>query len=344
MAAAAHRLIATVRGHPRHVVLGAIVAGLLLAPLGPVGVLPAAAAIGAVGGRSRLAPVAAAALVAGALVSTIRLAALDAGPLAAMDGRAVTVRAIVVEPVRERPFGPAVARARLLDGPAAGEQAVLRIGAYAHSGAWPQVGDEVLVRGRVAPLGRFDAYQRRRNAHAAIVAYRVTPTGARRGGLAGALDSVRRRAERGLASGLAPPESALLRGMVLGEDERLSQAARDDFQRSGLAHILAVSGSNVMLLAALVLAACALTGVPLRARLLLSAAAIAVYVPLTGGGPSIQRAGVMGIAGLAAALAGRPPPRWNRPGPPAAATPGPNPRGPAGPGGRRPLPPWGGLP
>src|SRR4051794_10077243 len=280
MAAAGRRGIAAIRGHPRHIVLGAIVAGLLVAPLGPAGVLPGALVAGVVGGRSRLAPVAAAALVAAALLASMRLAALDAGPLAVMDGRNVVARAVVLEPVRERPVGPAVARARLLDGPAAGEQAVLRIGAYAHSGAWPEVGDEVLVRGRVAPLGRFDAYQRRRNAHAAIVAYRVTPTGARRGGLPGALDSVRRRAERGLGSGVAPPESALLRGMVLGEDERLSQAAREDFQRSGLAHILAVSGSNVMLLATLVLAACAVAGVPLRARLALSAAAIAVYVPL----------------------------------------------------------------
>jgi competence protein ComEC len=85
---------------------------------------------------------------------------------------------------------------------------------------------------------------------------------------------------------------------------------RDDFQRSGLAHILAVSGQNVMLLAALALAAAGALGVPLRARLLLVLALIAIYVPLAGGGPSIQRAGVMGAAGLAAALAGRPAQRW----------------------------------
>jgi competence protein ComEC len=35
-------------------------------------------------------------------------------------------------------------------------------------------------------------------------------------------------------------------------------------------------------------------------------ALIALYVPLAGGGPSIQRAGVMGAAGIVAALAGRP--------------------------------------
>ena len=98
--------------------------------------------------------------------------------------------------------------------------------------------------------------------------------------------------------------------MVLGEDERLSDDVRDDFKRSGLAHIVAVSGQNVVLLIVLVLAACALTGVPLRARLVLAAAVVILYVPLAGGGPSIQRAGVMGVAGLVAALAGRPARRW----------------------------------
>jgi len=39
-------------------------------------------------------------------------------------------------------------------------------------------------------------------------------------------------------------------------------------------------------------------------------ALVALYVPLAGAGPSIQRAGIMGAAGLVAALAGRPAARW----------------------------------
>jgi competence protein ComEC len=171
-------------------------------------------------------------------------------------------------------------------------------------------GDIVAVSGRVAPLGFADAFQRLRNAHAAIEATRVEVTHQRRGGVAGALDGIRRRAEAGLTQRLDAPESALLRGMVLGADERLTPETKDDFQRSGLAHILAVSGQNVMLLAVLVLAVAQLAGLPIRARLLLAALLIALYVPLTGAGPSIQRAGVMGIAGLVAALAGRPTRRW----------------------------------
>jgi competence protein ComEC len=307
--AAAGRGLAVVRAHPRHVVLAGLVAGLLLSPVGPPGVVPAAV-VAAVMARGRLALVAAAAVIVGAGLAQARLAALDAGPLAKLTGQRVEARATVLEPVRERSNGPAVARVRLLDGPGAGEQAVLRVRGNAYDGAWPQVGDEIHVVGRVAPLGRFDAYQRRRNAHAALEAYRFNRTGRRRGGLAGVLDGMRRRAERGLEVGLAQDDSALLRGMVLGEDERLSEETREDFQTSGLAHILAVSGQNVMLLAALVLFAGSMTGLALRPRLLLAIGLIAVYVPLAGGGPSIQRAGVMGIAGLVAALAGQPARRW----------------------------------
>ena len=66
-----------------------------------------------------------------------------------------------------------------------------------------------------------------------------------------------------------------------------------------------------MLLALLATPILALAGVPLRSRACwILIALIAVYVPVAGAGPSIQRAGVMGAAGLVAALAGRPRARW----------------------------------
>ncbi len=90
----------------------------------------------------------------------------------------------------------------------------------------------------------------------------------------------------------------------------IDAATVDDFRRSGLAHLLAVSGQNVLLLALLAVPVLALLGVSLRARLLVVIALIAVYVPITGAGPSIQRAAVMGAAGIVAVLAGRPAHRW----------------------------------
>jgi len=139
---------------------------------------------------------------------------------------------------------------------------------------------------------------------------RLRLTGARRGGVAGVADGIRDRADAALGSGTPQPEAALLRGFVLGEDDRIDPATVEDFKRSGLAHLLAVSGDCVMLLSLLGASILGLLGVPLRARLLCLLALIAVYVPVTGAAPSIQRAGIMGAAGLIAALAGRPRSRW----------------------------------
>ncbi|HEX4731309.1 MAG TPA: ComEC/Rec2 family competence protein [Solirubrobacterales bacterium] len=116
---------------------------------------------------------------------------------------------------------------------------------------------------------------------------------------------IRERAEAGLGEGMPAREAALARGFVLGDDDGLDQPTKEDFIRAGLSHLTAVSGENVTLLALLALPVLAAFGVPLRERLVWTIALIAVYVPLAGSGPSIQRAAVMGAAGLLATLAGR---------------------------------------
>src|SRR6476619_114567 len=100
-------------------------------------------------------------------------------------------------------------------------------------------------------------------------------------------------------------EAALARGFVLGEDEGIDARTEEDFRRAGLAHLLAVSGQNVTLLALLALPRLAALGIPLRERLAWILGLIAVSVPLAGSGPSIQRAAVMGAAALLATLSGR---------------------------------------
>jgi competence protein ComEC len=132
----------------------------------------------------------------------------------------------------------------------------------------------------------------------------------RRGGFAGWIDGIRMRAETALGLGMPEREAALARGFVLGQDDRIDRDTREDFKRSNLTHLLAVSGENVILLCVLAWPLFALLGLRLRARLVGALCLIAVYVPLTGAGPSIQRAGVMGAAGLVAALADRPRSRW----------------------------------
>jgi len=116
---------------------------------------------------------------------------------------------------------------------------------------------------------------------------------------------IRARAETALGEGMPSREAALARGFVLGEDEQIDSQTTEDFRRAGLSHLLAVSGQNVALLALLAMPVLAALGMPLRTRLVWVLALIAVYVPLAGAGPSIQRAGIMGGLSVLATLSGR---------------------------------------
>ena len=98
--------------------------------------------------------------------------------------------------------------------------------------------------------------------------------------------------------------------MVLGDDEGVEQGLIDDFRRSGLLHIMAVSGENVVLLCAMWSFAFMLLAVPRLARTALLVPVVATYVVLTGASPSIVRAGVAGIVGLLAIMASRPSDGW----------------------------------
>jgi len=295
--------------HPRVVALAAVAAGLLAAGalagrLLPVVLVVAvgAVAVGALAQRPALGAVAAAALLAGALGGQARLAALDWTELTGVIGRDVTVRATLLDAADRRSWGAWSVPARIDAGPGAGERIVVR-----WKGARPpDVGAQVALRGRLGALAPWESYERLRGAHAALDATELTATGRRRGGLAGFVDGVRRRAEAAFAHGLDPPQAALARGMVLGQDDALQPGTRDAFRASGLGHLLAASGSNVALLVVLAGGTVALAGGGLRLRLAVALALVALYVPLAGGGPSILRAGVMGGAALVAGLAGRP--------------------------------------
>jgi competence protein ComEC len=303
------------RRHPYHVGLGAFVAGLLLCAAGFADVLLVAALL-AVGLALARAPelglIAALLLAGGVFVGHARLGAIDGPNRHLHAGQRFEGRAWLLERPRESRFDSS-AEVRVTSGPARGARLLAR----APLGwRWPGNGSPgadldvagLLKRPHRSAGADFDypAYLRRRGIHYELALERLESGGPPRGGFAGAVDSLRIRAEHGLAAGLPAGDGSLAMGMVLGEDQRIDAGVKDDFRRSGLAHLLAVSGQNVMLLGALVLPLFALGGVGPRARLAGVAALVAIYVPLAGAGPSLQRAGVMGAAGLAAAATARP--------------------------------------
>ena len=152
---AAARALAAIREHPRHLVLAALVVGLLLGRASAAAIVLAGAAFAAAARRPRVAPLAAVAVLAGASFADARLSALDAGVLASLHGRTIATRAVVLEPVRDRAAGPSVARVRLLDGPGAGEQAVTPLEpGVATVAAWATSCAVRRGRGRAARLRR----------------------------------------------------------------------------------------------------------------------------------------------------------------------------------------------
>jgi competence protein ComEC len=305
--------------HPYHVGIAALVAGLLLSGSHLADIALVAALIAAVLAVARaptLGLIAGGLLVAGTLAGQARLAAIDAPNRALHTGERFAGRAWLLERPRPSLFDWS-AELRVASGPARGARLLARA---PRGWRWPGDGSPgtaldvagLLKRPHNSASASFDyaAYLRRKGIQFELALDRLRSGGASRGGLAGAVDSLRRRSERGLAAGLSPSDGALGMGMVLGEDQRVASDIRDDFRRSGLSHLLAVSGQNVMLLGALALPLFALLGLGPRARLVGVGALVAVYVPLAGAGPSLQRAGVMGAAGLAAAASGRPTSRW----------------------------------
>jgi competence protein ComEC len=297
-------------GDRRPLLLGAATAGLALSPLAgrleqrPAVLVLVAAAI--VLAALRLAaprlpwllPALALGLAAGLLAGSARLEAIDGGAYRAPSGRPASVTGIVAA-VPRRSRGEVRVEIETGDG---------KLSLLAPEPV-PElsIGAEVRAAGVLGEPDPFYATLLRRHGIAMqLAAERIEPTGLRRGGPLALLDAVRSRAESALERGMREPEAALARGFVLGEDDRVEPRTVDDFKRSGLAHILAVSGQNVVLLAMLAMPLLAISGVGLRGRLVCVLALVAVYVPVAGAGPSIQRAGVMGAAGIVAALAGRP--------------------------------------
>jgi competence protein ComEC len=238
----------------------------------------------------------------GLLVGGARIHALDSAALHARPGLRASLDGYVAG-VPRRSNGEVEVR---VDSPAGR----VLVTAPEPAGELP-VGSEVHVEGVLQePEPWRRSYLRRLGIAMALRVDRIDRAPGRRGGVTGWVDEVRLRAETAIGRGMPEREAALARGFVLGEDDRIDARTRDDFQRSNLAHLLAVSGENVILLGVLAWPLLALLGLPLRARLLGTLGLIALYVPVTGAGPSIQRAGVMGAAGLVAALADRPRSRW----------------------------------
>lgn len=310
-------VFAVVAANPRHVLAIALASGLAVYALSAVWLLAASIAVGlfllAAGSRSHVAISACALMIAGGAIGQVRVAAIDADPLAAVHSAPVTLGGELIRHPRAGRFGSTLrVRVRLSDG----RRQSIEVRTTERPAGWMTIGAELVATGRLVSVAgdlrrgggsaQYARYLLREGVRQRLVASAIGATGTRRGGLAGLIDRVRVRAERTLEQGLPAEPGALLRGMVLGGDRGLTEATVEDFRTAGLSHILAVSGQNILLIVLLVRAIAMACGAGYRGRIVLPVLAIVVYVPLCGAQPSVIRAGVMGLAALAAVAASRP--------------------------------------
>jgi competence protein ComEC len=171
-------------------------------------------------------------------------------------------------------------------------------------------GDRVELRGNLQEPPASDAfdyraYLARRGIHTLMTANRAMQLG--RGPLIdgqGAIYRLRARLLDSLVRLFPEPEASLLAGILLGVETGISDPVRQAFDRTGTTHVIAISGFNISIIAALFLA---VFGRWLGARrgALAAGAGIALYTLLVGADAAVVRAAVMGGLSLAAQRLGR---------------------------------------
>lgn len=172
-------------------------------------------------------------------------------------------------------------------------------------------GDRLRVSARIELAEDFDGFAYReylsRQGVGAIGRPRFVEVVGEVGGPHRLLAGVRDALLGGLNSIVPEPEAALGAGILLGVRAAIAPEINDAFATAGLTHVVAISGWNIAIVAALVAAMAR----PLERRpggrwttALVTAATVAAYVVLTGASPSVVRAALMAAAMLVARLGG----------------------------------------
>jgi competence protein ComEC len=244
---------------------------------------------------------------------SVRLDRLDRSVLAAHVGEAAPVDVTVTGPPRRGRFEIRVPGVATRYGEERLHEPVLL--ELPHGRSPPQgamLSALAIVKAPRGPSHGFDErmWLRRRGVHVVLGVDAWRAVG-RRGGLGGVADALRRRLRTSVARGLRGQRRAVVEGVVLGDEGGLPDGLRRRFRAAGLYHLLAVSGQNVTLVAASVLAVAWVVGISRLVAQLGALAAIAAYVLAVGAQPSVVRAGVAGGLCSLAWLTARATDRWH---------------------------------
>ncbi|MBI2050495.1 MAG: ComEC/Rec2 family competence protein [Parcubacteria group bacterium] len=105
---------------------------------------------------------------------------------------------------------------------------------------------------------------------------------------------------------ISEPHAAFLSGLLVGARRGIPEYLLEAFARTGTTHIIAISGSNITIIAAVIIGFMQFLGVSRKRAFWWISGAIAIFVIMTGATASVVRAGIMGIFVLLARQLGRP--------------------------------------
>jgi competence protein ComEC len=178
--------------------------------------------------------------------------------------------------------------------------------------AFPQLledGDQVMAAGRLTALrrigptgeGGYADRLERQGVFATLAQAQVVPVSPGGWSPASALARLRRAVLAQMSARFPGPEAAILAGLVVGGRARLPPNVLGDLQDSGLAHLLAVSGLKIIIVAGILEAV--LRPLPRWPRAALTILGLGLYTALGGTTASALRAALMaGLAIVARAL------------------------------------------
>jgi len=104
---------------------------------------------------------------------------------------------------------------------------------------------------------------------------------------------------------LTGEQSAMLGGMMFGQRSDLDRGVKDAFTATGLGHVLCVSGLHVGIILGGFLGFTRLLGLSAATAAPMAVLLVVFYAVMTGLGPAVVRAGIMGLLVLLAFLTGR---------------------------------------
>jgi competence protein ComEC len=174
---------------------------------------------------------------------------------------------------------------------------------------YPEVGptDRVVVGGRLEPLpaddGGYGSYLRRIGVAATLRARTLERLGGDPSP-AGAVEGLRRASGDALTRSLPEPEAGLAAGILIGLRDRVDHDLAAAFTTAGVSHVVAISGWNIAIVAAMV-AAVLRRRLGRRGRSIATLVAIVAYTIAAGASPSVVRAAVMAAVALVARESGR---------------------------------------